>query len=468
MADFTTVKWVESMLSSRIVRLRLHGVFLDVMTTKGCPQGGVISPLLWTLVIDGLLYKMDELRIDTQGYADDLVIMNRGDSQSTISYLIQKALNIISKWCQENELAVNADKTVLVPFTRKRKLEGLISPRLNNRSLSSRYRFPTSQVDGIVQKAKFALSSCSRLVGQKWGLKPNMALWLYTAIVRPLISYGSVVWCRKIAQKTVIAKLRSLQRTACAITTGDMTSTPGAALNALLNLPPLNLYLQKEARASMHRVMTHMRTNWLSNSLRLFEQFVLRSLVLDMVSDAMLPKFDFISNFSIEFPTREDWLNNRITWKKGSLKWYTDGSKSGSDVGCGIFGECPKFGKSVNLGNLASVFQSEVYAIIEFADTILNKGYVGKCIYIHTDSQAALSAIDSNRSVSKLVDNCRTILNTLGRMNRVTLRWVPGHAGIEGNEYADELARIGAKSTQFGPEPFCGVPRSLFGTISSW
>ncbi|XP_050667740.1 uncharacterized protein LOC126967322 [Leptidea sinapis] len=416
---------------------------------------------------------MDELRIDTQGYADDLVIMIRGDSQSTISYLIQKALNIISKWCQENELAVNADKTVLVPFTRKRKLEGLISPRLNNRSIpfSDKVNYLgltldqkltwNSQVDGIVQKAKFALSSCSRLVGQKWGLKPNMALWLYTVIVRPLISYGSVVWCRKIAKKTVIAKLGSLQRTACAITTGAMTSTPGAALNALLNLPPLNLYLQKEARASMHRVMTQMRTNWLSNSLRLFEQSLLRSPVLDMVSDAMLPKFDFISNFSIEFPTREDWLNNRITWKKGSLKWYTDGSKSGSDVGCGIFGECPKFGKSVNLGNLASVFQSEVYAIIECADTILNKGYVGKCIYIHTDSQAALSAIDSNRSVSKLVDNCRTILNTLGGMNRVTLRWVPGHAGIEGNKYADELARIGAKSTQFGPEPFCGVPRSL-------
>lgn len=35
-------------------------------------------------------------------------------------------------------------------------------------------------------------------------------------------------------------------------------------------------------------------------------------------------------------------------------------------------------------------------------------------------------------------------LNLLGRSNKMTLCWMPGLIGVEGNEKADELARKGA------------------------
>ncbi|CAH0712851.1 unnamed protein product, partial [Brenthis ino] len=50
-------------------------------------------------------------------------------------------------------------------------------------------------------------------------------------------------------------------------------------------------------------------------------------------------------------------------------------------------------------------------------------------------------------------------LNVLGTSNRVTLRWVPGHSGIDGNEKADALARRGAETPDCGPEPFCGIAK---------
>jgi len=45
----------------------------------------------------------------------------------------------------------------------------------------------------------------------------------------------------------------------------------------------------------------------------------------------------------------------------------------------------------------------------------------------------------------------------------VGLFWVPGHAGVRGNEIADRLARDGSAQRPVGPEPFLGVSRQNIG-----
>ncbi|CAH2226572.1 jg13004 [Pararge aegeria aegeria] len=82
-----------------------------------------------------LLHKMANLHFDVHGYADDLVVTVRGVCQDTLSHLMQRALNTIEKWCIENELTVNADKTVIIPFHRKRKIDNLKPPKLYNVSI---------------------------------------------------------------------------------------------------------------------------------------------------------------------------------------------------------------------------------------------------------------------------------------------------------------------------------------------
>jgi ribonuclease HI len=41
--------------------------------------------------------------------------------------------------------------------------------------------------------------------------------------------------------------------------------------------------------------------------------------------------------------------------------------------------------------------------------------------------------------------------------NRVQLIWMPGHEGIEGNEVADQLAKLGSECPFIEPEPACGI-----------
>jgi ribonuclease HI len=49
------------------------------------------------------------------------------------------------------------------------------------------------------------------------------------------------------------------------------------------------------------------------------------------------------------------------------------------------------------------------------------------------------------------------MLNDISPRHVVGLYWVPGHAGVRGNEIADRLARSGSGQRFIGPEPFLGA-----------
>jgi hypothetical protein len=61
---------------------------------RGCPQGGVLSPLLWSLVVDKLIEGLNENGYNTLGYADDIAILVSGKFPYTVSELLQEALSM--------------------------------------------------------------------------------------------------------------------------------------------------------------------------------------------------------------------------------------------------------------------------------------------------------------------------------------------------------------------------------------
>ena len=47
--------WITFMVSNRYIKLKMGNVTTVRYIPKGCPQGGVLSPFLWNLVLNGLL-----------------------------------------------------------------------------------------------------------------------------------------------------------------------------------------------------------------------------------------------------------------------------------------------------------------------------------------------------------------------------------------------------------------------------
>ena len=155
---------------------------------------------------------------------------------------------------------------------------------------------------------------------------------------------------------------------------------------------------------------------------------------------------------------------------QNTAKVYTDGSKLDGRVGAGFYAEYPNNSPKqafFHLGNYSTVFQ--VLAISEMAKNLRLEKIHNQNIAVLVDSQAAIKALVKCTVTSITVLNCITNLNQLGKQNHVSIAWIPGHAGVHGNEVADYLAKSGSKSKIHGPEPFITVPyASCVSTVKDW
>ncbi|KAG7309924.1 hypothetical protein JYU34_004438 [Plutella xylostella] len=227
--------WINNMLKLRAVQLNLNGTTRCIVA-KGCPQGGVLSPLLWNLVVDDLLRRLNSSGFYTVGYADDLTILISGKFENLHCSVMQAAMKIVEQWCREYRLKVNPSKTELVLFTNKRKLNNMSLPTLfgTQLTLSTEVKYLgitldnklnwNKHLDNKIKQATIAFWQCKRMLGKTWGLKTKLTLWLYKAVIRPTITYGSVVWWPRTELSSVKNKLQKLQRLACVAITGCMKS----------------------------------------------------------------------------------------------------------------------------------------------------------------------------------------------------------------------------------------------------
>jgi hypothetical protein len=152
--------------------------------------------------------------------------------------------------------------------------------------------------------------ACRRVCGRRWGLGPRVVHWLYASVVRPFITYASLVWWHGCETARVKQQLSRIQWLACLGITGALRTTPTSAVEALIGLPPLDLVVQSEARASAHRLWSLGSWSYLHPSgghRRIRVRLQQSDPMFNMRVDVMRPAYSLEPKYRVTALTREDW-----------------------------------------------------------------------------------------------------------------------------------------------------------------
>ncbi len=480
------VRWIVEMLETRKVEATLGGHTVRIKVKQGCPQGGVLSPLLWCILVDSLLRRLNGRDYYCQFYSDDGVIVIIGIDLGTVCDVMQAAFRNLERWCTEMKLSVAPHKLELVLFTRRKNLQGWRAPKLFGTTLE---KVPQAKVLGVIldskltwkdhleakcQRAVVALWQARRAVGKSWGLNPAIMAWLYKMVIRPMLTYAALVWWERTLLKCGQDRLRRIQRMACLAISGAMRTTPTAAMELMLDLVPLDLYVQGLAMTSAHRLMT--TGNWRCrrgvNGHSGIRELIMHQIpTLELPCDLTSAIYRFDQRYQILIPSREEWQNQEGLWREEEIVCFTDGSrvKKQQLSGAGVFSSDLGIEESFRLGRFATVPQAEVFAILMCCRNQKMQELEGKRVSICSDSRSALGALKAHKVRSKLAGECQMALNEVGQRNSVRILWVPGHMGIQGNEEADQLAKEGSSVRLVGPEPAIGLATSTVReSIADW
>ena len=106
-------------------------------------------------------------------------------------------------------------------------------------------------VEERVKEATSTIYVCIKMLGKTWGISSRLIHWCYIAIARPILYYGAMVWWTAVSKKTYIKPMERVQRKASICITGALGTSPADALNTILNLPPIDIYMEYLAGCSL-------------------------------------------------------------------------------------------------------------------------------------------------------------------------------------------------------------------------
>jgi ribonuclease HI len=469
--------WFNHYLRNRTVTVTIKGVSATRMLHRGTPQGGVLSPLLWNVAFERLLEMFNQGPVRAIGFADDLLLLVRGIHLASMRDQMQRAIIKADKWAAESALTFSVSKSVAVIFTRRRKWTPPLPMVLRGQNIqyvdTVRYLGVTLDqklnwnihVHSKINNAKGLLLKMRQAVGTLWGPEPRYIRWAYNCVVRPALTYGSVVWHAVTQKKGIQEQLNKVQRLAGLMTAPMRRSTPTAGIEVIMHLMPLDIYILGEALKTMSRITEYTKDSWdglgtgqFTGHRRWLKDRCREIGLYDFPTDRITPRIKWTRGYTVD---KESFLSGKAEVKQGVFTCFTDGSKLDETVGLGYLiktedGTLLK--ESIFLGKMPTVFQAEVAAILRVGQELSQLELQGRDINIYSDSQAALLALNNPYIKSKTVLECANILDCLGSRVKVSLYWVRAHVGTEGNEEADRAANEGRTEVQLGPEPFLPVP----------
>lgn len=242
--------YILDFLSQRSIRVRVgNGISEEFMVESGFPQGSVISPILFNIMVNDIFEKVG-VRNEGLLYADDAVIWKRGRNIAYITKAIQKDIQVLEQWGIDWGFKFSIPKTKVMFFTRK-KIPENDKVLLYNQSIEREKKFKylgmwlderltwRHHIEHVETKCKKVLNLMRMITGQCWGADRKSLKYIYTALIRSFIDYGCVIYSS--ACKTSLRKLERVQFKAIRIALGAIKTAPTSALLVESEEYPLSL-----------------------------------------------------------------------------------------------------------------------------------------------------------------------------------------------------------------------------------
>ena len=499
--------WVKAFLTDRLIQTQFNAsISSKEMQEEGLPQGSSLSCTLFLIFINDV---SDILQSDNALFADDLVLWHTSNSAIISRRRLQEDLQRLEDFCSYWKLKVNENKTVYSIFTKSHKVANLkLNFTINNRSLD-KDKNPTylgvtldchmtlnKHLDNIYKKADRRLNLIKHLASSNWGADKNTLRSLYLAYTRSIIDYNIVL--QNMCSKSAKQKIDKIQNQALRLICGGMRSSPTAACEISANIEPLELRRKKAAldlyerakRLEPSHPCRKLVERWKGIS-RLQQKSVLH-VAKDLSNHHFLPSSrEELQRVNKQVPPHKEMKSPSIkkhllgretkstdptilrlsaletvdSYPKDWIHVYTDGSAFKATINAGygaiihqpdgsqteLFNSCGSF-----CSNYVAEKEAITQAITHIHDMFDDHPNLVRDIVIFTDSQSALQALENGQSGDKSLSRLTMKFDQLMSKHetQITLQWIPGHAGIGGNEKADTLAKKGASM----PQPENSVP----------
>ncbi|XP_051170050.1 uncharacterized protein LOC127287259 [Leptopilina boulardi] len=453
----------------------------------GVPQGGVLSPIIFNLILRELFNQLP-LGVKAEMNADDLLIHVRFTSAAEAIDLLNTTVAILSGWLG---YAISVSKCQLALFSRSQINAGDIELVIDGQTLTAvnsimyhgiildRKLSWLPHIKYIAGRATAAVNVLKAMAKVSWGADPSSLLMAYRGLVRAHLEWGAPLFM--CASQTNLKILDKIQYSALSVVLGYMITTPISVLLSECDKPPLYLrrlmltdrFLLRCAawRANplifklqllYERSLTKKFRNFNFVKLSLFSSYIrIRGLLGKLEKSKKVLYYDYNwdeisqkihidihSGLTLKGQHNSEQLLNDflISEFNDSTAIFTDGAhdERKKSSGAAFFIPEHNFRYGIRINGIKSPISTEMTAIASSLKHIA-ASEISKAIII-TDSRSALQGIQdvfrtksTHPLILKIIKMVYSILE-LGKV--IGLLWVPSHSGIMGNLEADRLAKL--------------------------
>ncbi|XP_066601761.1 uncharacterized protein [Prorops nasuta] len=455
--------------------------------SKGLPQGGVLSPLLYLIYVSHIASNLDN-RLKISQFADDIAVFLPVSTPLASKKILESSINSIKSKLHHLGLSLSPSKCVLMHFNRKNILPGTCSIVVDGHKILSKeyvkflgiifeYRLNfAAHIDTVRKKCLKRLNILKFVSGIRWGAEPNTLLILYKNLIRSIIEYNSFIFLPKKNQNAII--IERIQYAAIRTALSYRVSTP---TNILLDEAKCSSIYQRSILLGckfLARCYSNSSSSFttLLKTLRSevgWDTFLQKSATIlpkciELVTpythiiktnnkvcpylfpyEALSLPIAFNSTFGLLLKNsnspNEDFLAFQQSLPSNSTSFFTDGSKihSSDHVGAAYFAPELNISLKIGLDKHMSSFTAECIAI----KLALESAIDNKCeeVYIFSDCLSALQAMSNSTFASGTniyILECKFLafkIRSLG--HNLNLIWIPAHRGIAYNAISDALAK---------------------------